>query len=166
MATKFETSQAPGGAHHFLAQLIGEWAGTARTWFEPNDLGDESPVQGTIRLALNGRVAVHEYTSSIGDDAFSGIALHAYDLAENRFLTAWADSFHNGTTIMFSEGQVGGWPGSCSVLGSYPDGQGGPRWGWRTELTLPEPDHLMLRHYNIPPGGDEAVAVEFDYRRV
>jgi hypothetical protein len=164
--SKFEASQQPGGAHYFLAQLAGDWQGTARTWFEPDQLADVSPVQGQFRVALGGRLAVHEYTGLIEGQPFSGIALHGFDLAENRFVTAWADSCHNGTAIMFSEGERGQWPGTASVLGSYPDGQGGPRWGWRTTLELPEPDHLLVRHYNITPAGEEALGVEFDYRRV
>jgi hypothetical protein len=162
---KFDSSLRPGGAHHFLAQLTGQWAGTARTWFEPDELADASPVNGCIRPVLGGGFVLHEYESSLEGAAFSGIALCGYDLAEGRFVTAWVDSFHNGTALMCSTGPAGGWPGACSVLGSYPDGAGGPRWGWRTELELASPDRLRLRHYNVPPGGAEALAVEFDYRR-
>lgn len=165
MPSKFETSQEPAGAHYFLAQLAGQWAGTSRTWFEPDKLGDEAPISGTIRLVLDGRFALHEYASRMQGAPLAGLALHGYDLAEGRFLTAWADSFHNGTTIMFSQGEPGAWPGACSALGSYPDGQGGPRWGWRTAIEQPAPDRLLIVHFNVTPDGDESKAVEWDYQR-
>jgi hypothetical protein len=39
---------------------------------------------------------------------------------------------------------------------------------WRTDLQLPEPDRLIITHYNLPPEGQgqEAKAVETEYRRV
>lgn len=162
---KFEDSLQPGGAHHFLARLAGEWAGLSRLWFESDKLADESPVAGSIRLVLGGRFALHEYENTIDQRRVEGIALLGYDLAEQRYVCSWADSFHNGTAIMHSAGVADGAASGCNVLGSYPDGQGGPRWGWRTTLELPEPERLLLRHYNITPQGEEALAVEFDYRR-
>jgi hypothetical protein len=165
MSSKFEVSQQPGGTHFFLAQLAGTWIGTSRTWFEPDQLADESPISGTIRSVLGGRFLLHEYEGVLCGQRVEGIALHGYDLAEERFLTAWVDSCHNGSTIMLSAGERGAWPGPASVLGSYPDGQGGPRWGWRTTVDLPEPDRLLITHYNITPDGSESKAVEWDYRR-
>ena len=32
-----------------LAGLVGEWEGTVRTWFEPGQLADESPIRARIR---------------------------------------------------------------------------------------------------------------------
>lgn len=162
---KFEDSQQPGGAHHFLAQLAGDWAGASRLWFEADKLADESPVTGTIRPTLGGRFMLHEYRNTIGDKAVEGLALIGYDLGAGQFEIAWSDTFHYGTKIMLSLGQPAGSPTDCNVLGSYGDGQGGPDWGWRTTIELRTPENLVLRHYNISPQGEEALAVEFDYRR-
>ena len=43
------------GAHSQLAKLEGRWKGTARTWFEPDKVADESPVSGTMKLILGGQ---------------------------------------------------------------------------------------------------------------
>ncbi len=51
---KLVASQASGGAHHRLGLLVGKWEGTSRTWFEPGELADESPIRGTIRTVLDG----------------------------------------------------------------------------------------------------------------
>jgi hypothetical protein len=162
MPMKFEESLA-GGPHALLAAICGDWQGLARTWFEPGEPVDTSPIQGTIGLALGGRFAVHEYKYKFQDKANEAIALIGYNLQLQRWVTAWADSMHNGTAIMFSQGEPGA--ASASVLGSYPDGQGGPDWGWRTEIALPEPDRLVITHYNIQPGEPEQKAVEIDYQR-
>jgi hypothetical protein len=168
--SKLEQSKQPGGAHAFLASLEGEWEGMARTWFDAGQEAesDISPVKGSFRSILGGRFAMHEYTGTLMGEPLEGVAIHGYDLGEDRFVTAWVDSAHNGSAIMLSEGERGAWPGTSSVLGSYADYStaGHPRWGWRTEITLPEPDRLLVTHYNISPDGEEYTGVEFDYRRV
>ena len=45
--------------HAFLATLVGSCEGSARTWFEPGTLADESPVAGTFRPLLGERFVRH-----------------------------------------------------------------------------------------------------------
>ena len=106
MSEKFEASKT-SGAHYQLSRLVGDWEGTARTWFEPDKIADESPVSGTMRLILGGRFIMHEYQGSFGEKPVEGIAIYGYHLGLQRFQSAWLDSFHNGSAIMFSEGERG-----------------------------------------------------------
>ena len=161
-----EQSLSAGGPHAFLASLEGTWRGTARTWFDPGNLADTSSVEGTFRTVLGGRFTVHEYRGTLVGHDLHGIAFHGYDLARERWTAAWIDSCHNGTRIMLSDGIEDAPDDRLDVLGHYPDGVGGPDWGWRTELVLEAPDHLFVRHHNRTPDGDEAIGVEFDYRRL
>ncbi len=57
-----------------------------------------------------------------------------------------------------------GWRGFW-VRGSYPDPSGGPDWGWRTELTMADHDHLTITAFNINPEGQEAKAIETQLTR-
>ncbi|MFN2441027.1 MAG: DUF1579 family protein, partial [Chitinophagaceae bacterium] len=106
MSEKFETSKA-SGAHSLLSKLVGEWEGTTKTWFEPGKLADESAMSGSMKLILSERFIMHEYKGSIEGKPFEGIGIYGYHLALEKFQAAWIDSFHNGTAIMFSEGQKG-----------------------------------------------------------
>ncbi|WP_045119158.1 DUF1579 domain-containing protein [Haliangium ochraceum] len=165
----FATSMQPGGVHHTLAQMVGTWRGRARTWFEPEVLADESDIRGTIRPALEGRFLIHEYSARLQDKPFSGIALLGYHVDLERFETAWVDSFHTGTSIMFSHGARAQAEDQrdmqLTALGSYAV-PGSEPWGWRTEIHQPEQDHLIITYFNLMPGGGaESKAVEFDYRR-
>lgn len=162
MAGKFEMSQAPGGLHHSLARMAGEWSGTTQVWFQPGDPVDTSEQSGTIRVVGGGRFLLHEYRGSFQGAAQDGVALCAVHLDAQNFETAWVDSFHTGTAIMSSSGPI---EAGFSALTSYTYGQGGPPWGWRTTFEQPSDDELLITMMNITPKGEECKAVETRYSR-
>jgi len=150
--------------HHFLAQLAGGWAGMSGLWLEPDKLADESPVVGTIQIILDGRFALYLYQGSVLGETQHGLFTFGYNTTLDRYETSWVDSFHNNTAIMFCTGSPT--ENGFSVLGSYPDPNGGPDWGWRTEVELLDEDHLLISAYNILPEGGEAKATEARLTRV
>lgn len=160
----FEASLADG-RHRQLAQMAGDWEGSFRLWFTPDALACEAPQRGRIRSALGGRFLIHEYETRFNDDPIEGVVIYGYHLDDGNWESAWVESFGTGTSIMFSTGNGGNAP-HPDMLGSYGDGQGGPRWGWRTRLEQPDPDTLVITMFNITPQGEEMRAVETRYTRV
>jgi hypothetical protein len=154
---------------HELGRMAGKWAGQTSTWFEPGAEADISAWQGSIRPILGGRFMLHEYKGSLGGEPLEGMAIFGYNQTRGRFETAWVDSFHNGSAILFSV--EAGQPAPAgtrlfSALGSFADPTGGPDWGWRTVIEQPDPDHLAIKMYVIPPDGQEQLGVETQYARV
>jgi len=162
--TTFDISNAEGGAHHRLGQMAGQWEGITQVWFDPaQPPASETPQRGSIRAILGGRFLLHEYETSFGDDVHQGVAIYGLHLDPNAFESAWVDSFHTGTSVIFSTATAQ--TQKFSVLGSYGDGKEGPPWGWRTEIEQPDTDTLVITMFNITPQGEDAKAVETRYRR-
>ena len=71
---EFETS-LDRGHHAELAQLVGDWSGSLRVWFEPGQPASDAAVRGRIRSVLAGRFVLHEYESQCMDEAEQGVAV-------------------------------------------------------------------------------------------
>lgn len=162
-SSAFEKS-LQSGHHADLVRLAGDWAGKVRIWFEPDQLGDESTIRGRIRPVLGGRFVIHEYETRSMGETQHGFAIHGYHIDRQRHESAWIDSFHTGTQLMFSTGLP--LAALHEVTGSYGGESDGQPWGWRTALAMESPDHLVIAMYNVTPQGEESLAVEFDYRRI
>lgn len=151
-------------SHPHLAALVGKWQGMTSTWFQPDQLADESPCQAEFKLVLGGRFLLYNYQGDIQGEPLEGMALLGYNPQRKRYEMAWVDTFHNGSAIMFMHG--GEKDGSFNVLGSFPTGPDSPDWGWRTEVMPGEHGELVITHYGITPEGQEWKGVETIYQRV
>ena len=160
----FPATHPAGSPHHFLAQLVGGWAGTTRTWLDPDADPTEARTQGSIQLILDGRFIIYLYQSAVDGEPQHGMFTFGYDTTLDQYEASWVDSFHNNTAIMACVG--GPREKGFFVLGSYPAPDGGPDWGWRTEVELTDADHLSITAYNIHPEGGEALAVQTILNRV
>jgi hypothetical protein len=140
----------------FLNNLIGDWDGNYKLWLEPGVLTAESHSRATTREVLHGRFAQIEYDWSVDGEEQRGVMLLGRN-GEGVYQMAWLDSWHNGDSIMFC---IGG--PELNVLGYY--GSEDDPAGWRTEIVVPDRDHLVITAYNIWQGA-EARATEARYER-
>lgn len=156
---KWEESKE-AGKHKQFEKCIGSWEGVAKVWFGPDELADESEVKGKIESVLGGRFLMYSYQGTFQAKAIEGIAIFGYSIPLDRFQSAWIDSFHNGSNIMFSQGQINS-DKLFDAKGNYESG--GPEnqiWGWRTEIEVIDDHHICITAYNISPEGEEVKATE------
>jgi len=130
----------------------GIWSGTIRNTFEPAAeviisvmSAETSP--GTKERAFDEL----RYAWTFDDKPQTGKMMIGPDLMKKAALV-WTDSFHTGGALGLFEGQDDG-----SYLGSYAAGD--QVWQWR--IRVQEGDELRIEHYNIMPGEEEYLAVEF-----
>lgn len=153
----------PTPQHERLAVLIGDWAGTVLGRFGPDDEWEDYPASATMRWVAERNFVQHEYEGTFAGEPANGTALYGFDEQKGLHTSAWVDSFHTSTTLMVSEGAPN--PDAIlDVLSHYGDEAGG-RWGWRTVVTAPAPDELLIQAFNIPPGGEGYVVLETSLKR-
>ncbi len=150
------------GLHFQLLQLIGDWSGNSKTFFEPGILGDESQVKAQITAMFDGRFINIAYQSSVQGSPFQGTMILGYYLLDNTWQMVWVDTFHMGTGIMHAKAIADG--NEFNVLGQYSSGGESPEfWGWRTVIKKPSADQFILSAFNITPQGQEDLAIEMNF---
>jgi len=152
----------PDEEHRRLGRLVGEWRGTAKTWFDPSAAPIEAAWEGHVGVILGGRFVRFEYRSKVGEKPIAGEMLIAFEDGEKRWAISWVDSFHTGTAILMSTGEPGAT--AIDVRGTWFVEADQPRWGWRTVIA-DAADGFVIRMYNIKPDGEEALGVEVTLAR-
>ena len=125
------------------------------SWRGPNRLWLEDPIvplcsDGTLEATASSV----KYTWSFqGADQHGEIALSG---PAGALAAAWKDSWHAATGMslhgLAADGQI-------LLYGTYPAGDG-PDWGWRIEIDARDPEHLVLRMFNVPPSAAAVPAVD------
>lgn len=161
LATAATSPFEPTPEHARFLPLAGLWEGPTTTWFDPSTPPDHNHTQACFEAVLGGRFLRLQYSGTVIGKPHAGEMLFAYEIDEKRYSLAWIDSFHTGTMLMISVGNITA-DGAISVLGSYAAGD--QRWGWRTVLH-PNPDNLILEAFNVMPDGTEYPAIKTCFAR-
>lgn len=145
-----------------LASTEGDWTGEGTLfmpWQSPPEFS--YPTTASVRIAAKGFLRI-DYTWSHEGQPHEGMLLLTDEKQDGAVDAVWIDSWHQGQSFLLSHGGVEP-DGTVSVRASYP-APSGPDWGWRTVLTA-SAERLSIVMYNIPPDGEETLAVRNVYSR-
>lgn len=126
-----------------MERAAGNYTGANWLWFENPEVPEESAT--TIDVAGN----EIRYAWEFRGQAQTGVM--AFSFEGDGVSAHWTDTWHAKEPIVC--------PGTrtrdrIEVVGTY-----GPGWSWRTELSMPSADELLVEMFNISPEGEEQIAV-------
>lgn len=156
--SRAETTPFDGATpHHALLQAFaGRWQGSSKLIL-PDVPVESQPMALEAQTILGGRWLRATYCSVAMGKPHAGEMLLSFHKDAGVFEFAWVDSFHTGTSILWSEGKPA--EGQLiDVLGSYT--AGGETWGWRTKLSL-KAGTLTLEAFNVLPSGEEMLGLHW-----
>lgn len=131
-----------------LSGWVGEHETTWRTYLRPGKLHDESDLHLTIGRHGDGyRI---DYRGAIADEAVTG-SMVIPDPSTHTI--EWTDSWHTAGVTERLQGP------DPETPPSYRYGPDDERWTWSIDIEV-STRQLAITHYNAPPDGEPAVAVE------
>lgn len=158
----------PTDVHTRLAKLVGVYAGTARTYADPDNPAafESAPWDAHVEMVLGGRFLRMSYVSRAMGQPIAGELTVAYEKGDRLFRMSWIDSLHTSPAILVSQGDPSDdAAATIRAFGTYFAGEGQPRWGWRTVLDDHTPGSLRIQMFNVTPGGEESLGVEIELTR-
>ena len=135
-----------------LSQHLGPWVGSWSTWLEPGVLHDTSPIALDVSNAERAGWVI-TYEGTIADDRVEGRLRVGHDERS----IEWMDTWHTQGIEESLVRTPGGPP-------SYTYGPPDEQWTWSIQIEA-LPRSLVITHWNAPPDGEPAVAVNMDLRR-
>ncbi len=145
-----------------FSSLTGAWKGTKQLWLMPGAPAKTSTAMATVSVAASGKFLHVGYTWQ-EETLQQGILIMGVEGDNKTVAATWIDSWHNGDRIMNCKGGLTA-AGAFSVRANYP-APPGPDWGWRIEVEPVDAARWWLRMFNITPQGEEAKAVEIEFKR-
>jgi hypothetical protein len=103
MMEMYAEASKPGPQHALLASMVGSYDVTSKFWMDPSAPPMETTSNYRAHMVMDGRYLVEEYEGEMMGQPFKGMALVAYDNAEQRFVSAWIDNMATGIMTMYGE---------------------------------------------------------------
>jgi hypothetical protein len=147
--------------HRMLATLVGDWAVKQSLWTTGNAAPKVDAGRATFSLVLDGHELQQKLTIDDGT-GFEGLGYLGFDQVARQFFSTWMDV--NFTGIVVAEGAFDPATRTYVLRGSM-SAQGGKRIPVREVITVDGPDHFSYAYFETH-GGNEALAVKLDYKRV
>ena len=114
----YKKAGTPGAAHAALASQAGDYDVKMKSWHEAGAPPMEESGTATRKIALDGRVLIEDFKSTMMGQPFVGQGMTGYDNVTGKYWSTWNDSMSTG--VMMSEGTCDA-NKSCKFTGSWND---------------------------------------------
>lgn len=144
-----------------MLELTGRWSGRNQVLL-PGEPPHESSTTAAITPIVGGKFVQLGYTWAYDEVPQEGLLIVGQEPANDVITAVWIDSWHMGNAFMVCRGQAGV-TGALDLRGTYAV-ESSADWGWRIVI-VPSNAALLIRMYNVTPGGEEFLGVEARYTR-
>jgi len=162
----------PGENHKLLAQWVGSWTYSVKSWMnpDPNAPPMESTGSAVFREAMGGRFVINDHTGKMqmpGPDGkmtdmdFKGMGIDGYDNARKKFVFSWIDNM--GTGIMKMEGDYDPSTKTFTYRGEE-EMMPGIKTKVRVAVKITDKDHHTMEFYE-DRGGTDFKVMQINYTR-
>ena len=109
----------PGAPHKALASTAGSYDLKIKHWHQPGVPAMEETGSATRAMALDGRVLVEQFKSSMMGMPYTGHGMTGFDNVTGKYWSTWSDSMSTG--LMVSEGTCDDQGKACTFIGTWND---------------------------------------------
>ena len=109
----------PGAPHKALASTEGSYDLKIKHWHQPGAPAMEETGSATRAMALDGRVLVEQFKSSMMGMPYTGHGMTGFDNVTGKYWSTWSDSMSTG--LMVSEGTCDDQGQACTFIGTWND---------------------------------------------
>src|SRR5262245_40025383 len=109
----------PRTPHQALASTAGAYDLKIKHWHQPNTLAMEETGTAIRAMALDGRVLVEQFKSSMMGMPYTGHGMTGFDNVTGKYWSTWSDSMSTG--LMVSEGSCDDQAKACTFIGTWND---------------------------------------------
>ena len=159
----YQKAGALGEPHKALAATVGTYSVKSKSWTEPGGPATEESGTATRALALDGRVLVEEFKSSMMGMPFTGHGMTGFDNVSGKYWATWNDSMSTG--LMVSEGKCDA-KQSCTFTGSWNDPIKKAPIKARMTTRWPTPATEIFEMYCPGKDGKEMRMMEITYTKM
>ena len=153
---------SPGEAHKALAQAVGSYDCKVKSWHAPGAPPTEDSGTATRKMALDGRVLIEDFSTSMMGMPFKGQGMHGFDNVTGKHWSTWVDSMSTG--VMISEGTCDA-QGACTFTGTYNDPMTKAPTTMRMNSRWTSPTIQVFEMFGPGPDGKETKMMEITYNK-
>jgi hypothetical protein len=159
----YQKAGTPGEPHKALAATVGRYSVKSKSWSEPGGQAAEETGTATRTMALDGRVLVEEFTSTMMGTPFTGHGMTGFDNVSGKYWATWNDSMSTG--IMVSEGKCDA-KRNCTFTGSWNDPIKKAPVKARMTSRWPTPTTEIFEYFGPGKDGKEMKMMELTYTKI
>ena len=153
----------PGAEHKAMANLVGTWETTMKSYMDPSGTPTEQKGMSTFTSVMDGRYIMEKAEGEFMGQPFHGMGTFGYDNGTKKYVSTWVDNM--GTGIMTGTGTSSDGGKTINMTTRGYDAMSGKEQEYRSVMHIMSADQYHFEMYGPGPDGKEMKMMEITYNR-